>query len=206
MNKIITISREFGSGGREIGKRLAEQLGIGYYDREIITEIAKETGFSEQYVSNISEKGAYSYPFQFGKSFATYSGLQNNQTEILVAQQKIIKEIAQKESCVIVGRGASVILKDQNPMNIFVYADMESKINRCRQKADENEKLSDKEIEPKIIQIDKNRKKYHNILSNLEWGDKRNYHLCINTSGVEIKTMILPLGEYIENWFRRREK
>ena len=87
-----------------------------------------------------------------------------------------------------------------------MYADLTSKINRCRQKADENENLSDKEIEQKIIQIDKNRKKYHNILSNLEWGDKRNYHLCINTSGIETKTMILPLTEYIENWFRRREK
>lgn len=201
MKMIITISREFGSGGRELGKRLADELGIAYYDREIITEIAKQTGLSEEYIKNISEKGSYSYPFQFAKSFATYSNLQTSQTEILVLQQKIIKEIAQMGNCIIVGRGANVILKDYNPMNIFVYADMESKINRCRKKAREDEHLTDKEIESKIIQIDKNRKKYHNIISNLEWGDKRNYHLCINTTGVEIRNIIPSLAKYIEDWF-----
>lgn len=201
MNRIITISREFGSGGREVGKRLAEELGFAYYDREIITEIAKNTGLSEEYIKNISEKGNYSYPFQFAKSFATYSNLQSSQTEILVAQAKVLKEIAQKGNCIIVGRGANIILKEYNTMNIFVYADMESKINRCRKKAREDEQLTDKEIENKIIQIDKDRKKYHNIISNLEWGDKKNYHLCINTSGVEIKTIIPSLAEYIEDWF-----
>lgn len=201
MNKIITISREFGSGGREIGKRLADKLGFYYYDREIITKIANEVGFSEEYVKNISEKGVYSYPFQFAKSFVSYSNLQSNQTEILVAQQKVLKEIAKKGDCIIVGRGANVILKEYNPMNIFVYADTYSKIERCRKKAREDENLTDKEIENKIIQIDKGRKNYHNIISNIEWGDKRNYHLCINTSGIEVKRVIPSLAEYIKDWF-----
>lgn len=202
MNKIITISREFGSGGREIGKRLADELQIDYYDKEIITEIANKTGLSEEYIKNISEKGNYGYPFQFAKSFTLYSNLQSNQTEILVATTKVIKEIAQRGNCIIVGRGASVILNDYNPMNIFVYADIESKINRCRMKAENKESLTDKEIKNKIIQIDKDRKKYNNIISNLEWGDKSNYNLCINTSGIEIKTIIPSLADYIENWFR----
>lgn len=201
MNMIITISREFGSGGREVGKRLADELRIAYYDREIITEIAKQTGLSEEYIKNVSEKGSYTYPFQFAKSFSTYSRLQSNQTEILVAQQKVLKEIAQKGNCVIVGRGANVILKECNPMNIFVYADMESKINRCRRKAKEDEHLTEKEIEKKIMGIDNGRKNYHELISNLEWGDKRNYHLCINTSDVEIKTIIPTLAEYIKDWF-----
>lgn len=201
MNKIITISREFGSGGREIGKRLADKLGFSYYDKEIISQIAKETGMAEEYIENISEKGTYPYAFQFAKSFAVYSDLQMSQTEILVKQQKILKEIAKKGNCVIVGRGANSILKEYNPMNIFVYADMESKISRCRQKTEENEQLTDKEIENKIIQIDKNRKKYNDLISNIEWGDKKNYHLCINTSGVEIKTIIPSLAGYIEGWF-----
>lgn len=168
MNKIVTISREFGSGGREVGKRLADELGVRYYDREIITEIAKKTGMSEEYIQNISEKGIYPYPFQFAKSFATYSEVQSNQTEILVTQTKILKEIAEKENCIIVGRGANAILKDYNTMNIFVYADMESKINRCHKKAKENERITDKEMEKKIIAIDKARKNYHKIISNLE--------------------------------------
>lgn len=202
MNRIVTISREFGSGGREIGKRLADELGFAYYDREIITEIAKKVGMSEEYINSISEKGIYPYAFQFAKSFVMYSNLQSNQTDILVAETKILKEIAEKGNCVIVGRGANHILKDYNPMNLFVYADMESKIKRCRMKR-EDEKMTDKELKKKIMQIDKNRRNYHRIISNLEWGDKNAYHLCVNTSGIEIKTMIAPLTDYIANWFRR---
>lgn len=203
MNKIITISREFGSGGRELGKRLAEELGYAYYDREIIAEISKETGMTEEYIKNISEKGIYPYAFQFAKSFAMYPSLQSNQTEILVKQQKIIKEISEKGNCVIVGRGANIILKEKNPMNIFIYADMESKMNRCRLKR-KDEKYTDKELKNKIIQIDKNRKNYHKIISDLEWGAKENYHLCINTSNIEIKEIVHSLSDYIENWFRRK--
>ncbi|MBO5143500.1 MAG: cytidylate kinase-like family protein [Clostridia bacterium] len=202
MNKIITISREFGSGGREIGKRLADELNYAYYDKEIIAAIAKETGLEEEYINNISERGIYPYAFQFAKSFSLYTPFQSNQTDILVAQQKIIKEIAKKGNCIIVGRGANVILKEYNPMNIFVYADMNSKINRCKQKGNEDEKLTDKELANKITQIDKNRKEYHKILSNLEWGEKENYHLCINTSNLEIKEIISPLAGYIKSWFR----
>lgn len=201
MNKIVTISREFGSGGREIGKRLADELDFSYYDREIITEIAKETGMSEEYIQNISEKGIYPYPFQFAKSFAAYSGLQSNQTEILVAQTKILKEIAERGNCIIVGRGANAILKNYNTMNIFVYADMESKINRCYKKAKEDEKVTNKEMEKRITVIDNERKRFHKIISNLEWGEKSNYHLCINTTNVEIKAIIPSLAEYIEDWF-----
>ena len=151
MNKIITISREFGSGGREIGKRLADELGIRYYDKEIIIEIAKQTGLSEEYIKNISEKGIYPYPFQFAKSFAMYSALQSNQTEVLVKQQEILKQIAEKGNCIIVGRGANVILKDHNTMNIFVYADIKSKINRCHKKQKKMKKLQIKKWKRKLL-------------------------------------------------------
>ena len=100
MNRIITISREFGSGGREIGKRLADELNFSYYDKEITTEISKETGMSEEYIKNISEKGIYPYAFQFAKSFSMPSSVQSNQTDILVAQQKVLKEIASKGNAV----------------------------------------------------------------------------------------------------------
>ncbi len=203
MNKIITISREFGSGGREIGKRLSDELGYTYYDREIIDLIAKETKMSEEYITNISEKGLYPYAFQFAKSFISYSEIQNHQMEILVAEAKVLKRIAEKGNCIIVGRGANIVLKDYNPMNIFVYSDMESKINRCKTKR-EDEKLTEKQLENKIKKIDKNRKNYHEIISNIKWGDKENYHLCINTSKLEIKDIIPSLANYIENWFRRQ--
>jgi len=205
MKKIITISREFGSGGREIGKRLADELGFSYYDAEIITSIAKETGMSEEYIKNISEKGMYPYAFHFAKSFATYPVYQSNQTEVLVAEAKVLKQIAEKGDCIIVGRGADITLKEYGPMNLFVYANMQSKIERCRQKRQDEKDMTDKELQNKIKQIDKNRRNYHRIISNLEWGDKENYHLCINTSGVEIKEMISPLADYIEEWFRRKK-
>ena len=201
MNKIVTISREFGSGGKEIAKRLADELGYAYYDSEIIKLLAKETNMSEEYIENISERGVYPYAFQFAKSFAMYSAMQNNQTEILVKQAKILKQIAQKGNSIIVGRGADTILKDYNPMKIFVYADLESKINRCKQKAKEDENLTDKELEKKIKNIDKNRKELNNLISNAEWGKKENYNLCINTSNIEIKSIVPSVAKYIENWF-----
>lgn len=203
MNKIITISREFGSGGREIGKRLADELKIAYYDREIIMLLAKETGMTEEYIQNITEKGIYPYAFQFAKSFASYSSMQNEQTEILVAQTKVLKQIAEKGDCIIVGRGANVILNQYNPMSIFVYADMPTKIKHCKMKR-QNENLTDKELEKKICEIDRNRKNYHKLISNIEWGKKENYDLCINTSNVEIKSIIKPLSYYIESWFKER--
>lgn len=200
---IITISREFGSGGREIGKRLADELGLAYYDEEIITLIAKETGMSEEYIQNISEKGVYPYTYQFAKSFLNSSPVQNSQIQVLVKQNEIIKKIASKGNCVIVGRAANAILKGEDTIDLFIYADMKSKVARCKQKADENENLSDKELEKKIVEVSKNREKFHNVVSNEQWGKKENYDLCINTSGVDIKSIITPLRMYIENWFRR---
>ncbi len=202
MNKIVTISREFGSGGRELGKRLADKLGFFYYDREIITEISKKVGLSEEYIKSMSENGKNQYPFQFAKSFTVYSAKQNNQTEILIAQQKVLKEIAKKGNSVIVGRGANVILKEYNPINIFVYADIEAKIKRCEEREKGENSLTKKEIENQIKQIDKSRKSFHNIISNIEWGEKENYDLCINTTNVEIKDIIPAITQYIQNYFR----
>ena len=201
MNKIITISREFGSGGKEVAKRLADELGYAYYDSEILRLLAKETNMSEEYIRDISERGVYPYAFQFAKSFAMYSAMQNNQTEILVKQAKILKRIAQKGDSIIVGRGADTILKEYNPMKIFVYANLESKISRCKQKAKEDEKLTDKELEKKIKSIDKNRKEFNSLISNTEWGNKENYNLCINTSNIDIKSIVPSVAMYIKNWF-----
>lgn len=130
--KIITISREFGSGGRELGKRLADMLNVAYYDTEVITEIAKQTNLDENYVSTISEKGVPSFNFHFGHTF----GATINQTamDVVVAQHKVVKELAKKGDCIIVGRCADKILQDLKPLRIFVYADMQSKIKRCREK------------------------------------------------------------------------
>ena len=132
--------------------------------------------------------------------------MQNTQTEILVKQQEILKKIASTGNCIIVGRGADSILRQYNTINLFVYSDMKSKINRCKIKAEQKENLTDKELEKKIMQIDKNRKNYYSLISSKEWGNKNNYQLCINTAGIEIKTIIPALAQYIESYFKFKKE
>ena len=125
VNKIITIGREFGSGGREIGRRLSENLGFAYYDQEIISEIAKRTSLSEKYVEAIVEQHSlFSFPIHIGRSFYPVADPALDQTlKIYQEQTRIILEMARKSDCVIVGRCADFILKEENPFRIFVYAD-----------------------------------------------------------------------------------
>ena len=137
MNKIITIGREFGSGGREFGRRLSEQLGFAYYDQEIISEISKRTSLSEQYIQAIVEhRPSFSFPIHIGRSFYPSVSPAFEQTMTVYQEQaKILTEMAAKSDCVIVGRCADYILREYRPFRIFVYADMDSKLKRCREKA-----------------------------------------------------------------------
>lgn len=197
MNKIITVSREFGSGGRELGRRLSEELDIAYYDQEIISEISKRTELAEWYVEQIIEqKRIVTFPIHIGRSFHP---LQNPmfdlQQAILLEQHRIIKELAEKSSCVIVGRCADYILQEYQPFRIFVYADMKSKITRCRAKKPADEHLTDKELKQQITLIDKKRANYYNSYTGQKWGNKLNYDLCINTTHTMIKTIIPVLSK-----------
>ena len=192
MNKIITISREFGSGGRELGRRLSEKLDIPYYDQEIIKEISKSTSLSEQYVQAIVEqRPVFSFPIHVGHSFYPIVDpvFEQNMT-IYKEQTRIIKEMAAKSDCVIVGRCADYILREYDPLRIFVYAGMESKMKRCREKAEEDENLSDRELRHKILGIDKNRAKYYEFITGNTWSDKLNYDICVNTTNRVIKDIV----------------
>ena len=122
MNRIITIGREFGSGGREIGRRLSDRLGFAYYDQEIITEISKRTKLSEEYVRQVSERRPVaSFPIHTGISFfsAPDAVFQQSMT-VFSEQHKLLKELADKSDCIIVGRCADYILRDDNPFSICV--------------------------------------------------------------------------------------
>lgn len=197
---IITISREFGSGGRELGKRIADILGYAYYDREIITTIAEKHNFDEHYVENVLESGfPYSIPITYGRTFSYTDTTGQQALELLTTQCAILKEIAGKENCVIVGRSANIILEEFEPLNFFVYADMESKIKRCRERASENEHFTDNEMRRKIKQIDAGRAKHQRFLSDKKWGSKEGYHLCINTSGLEIKKIAPIVADFAKN-------
>lgn len=202
---ILTISREFGSGGRELGKRIADILGYSYYDREIITTIAKEHNYDENYVESVLEnRFPIDIPITYGRTFS-YTDVTGQQAiQLMSTQYKMLREFAAKDNCVIVGRSANIILEDFNPLNIFVYADMESKIKRCRERAAENENLSDFELKRKIKQIDNGRSKHQKFISEQKWGNKEGYHLCVNTSGLEIKALSAVIAEYVKVYFENR--
>lgn len=184
--KIITVSREFGSGGREVGKRLADILQMDYYDREIISAVAEQTKLDEKYIESTINSGRIrSFPISFGKTLSYKKGA-NMAVSLLAHQHKIIKAIAaQGNDFVIVGRSANVILQEYKPFSMFVYADMEHKIARCRER-DENAP-SDKELKKLIKHIDRGRRDSHALVCDWEWGDKQGYHLCVNTSQIDTR-------------------
>ena len=197
MNKIITVGREFGSGGRELGKRLADLLHIAYYDKEIVTEIAKETSLAESYVHQVMEHNpTIYYPITIGHSFyPMVNPIMDLNNSIYVEQSRIIKEMADESDCVIVGRCADYILRERKPMRLFVYADMQFKMDRCRKKAPSDEEpLSDKELKQHITSIDKNRSKYYQFFTGQKWGERINYDFCINTTNLSIKEVALTIS------------
>lgn len=197
MNKIITIGREFGSGGREFGRRLAEELNYEYYDKEIITEISKHTSLSEEYVKEVLEKKPHNlYPITIGQSMAFFNDYQNKQIQsIYSAQCEILKYLADKGDCVIVGRCADYILKEYNPYRIFVYASMDSRVKRCLSRKNDDEDLSEKKLVKYIKKVDKDRSKYYEFFTYQKWGDKENYDLCVNTTNVEIKEIVKVISK-----------
>lgn len=204
MNKIITISREFGSGGRELGKRLAEALGIAYYDREIITAIAERSGLAERYVESVSEKGvSASYPFTFGRTFSLHAGANQVQMTVLVEQHKIMRELAQKGDCVMVGRCGDVVLREYRPLNLFIYADMDSKIKRCLSRQAPDEQLTAPALKKQIAKVDRQRAKYREVMTSVKWGDRSAYQLCLNTSGFDIEALIPTLLAFQAIYFER---
>lgn len=200
---IITISREFGSGGRELGKRLAEILGYDYYDKEIISIIAERHGLDEKYVEHTLSSSQWStFTLNFRHTFSSPVYFHEPKTELLIEQKKVIDEIASAgKNFVIVGRNADVLLADKNPFNIFVCADMNAKIKRCRERAEEGEVLSDKELKKNIQRIDKNRKTTRYLITEKDWGIKDSYNLIVNTTNWDIKKLAHSLKGVVESYF-----
>lgn len=176
---VITIAREYGSGGRYVGKLLADKLGIKLYDKELIQKVANESGLSEQYVQENEQKISKITELNNGY----YSSL-SNADELFIHESNVIKEIASKESCVIVGRCANFILKDnENVTSVFIYSNLEDKIARAVKYYNLDEKNAKKEIN----KIDKLRANHYKYYTNNDWKDLSNYDICINSdkSGVE---------------------
>ncbi len=205
--KIITISREFGSGGRELGKTLASLTGFSYYDSEILTAIAAKKGLNEHYVGDALDRCDYrNIPLHIGRSFSIPSST-SPKVELLLEEKSIIEEIARVgKDCIIVGRNADVILQEYNPLCLFVCAQMDAKIKRCVERANPGEHLSPREILRQIKRIDSARKETRHILTNSEWGDPKAYHLVINTTDWCISDLAPSIADFAENFFRRTNK
>ena len=183
-NRIITISREFGSGGRTIGKKVAEKLGIPCYDSELIQKIAEESGFSVDYIKEEREyaDGGRLAPYLSNRSM----GL-TNQDKLWAIQQKVILELAERESCVIVGRCADYILKDKaDCLTVFIHADMKYRAERIVKEYGEREAKPEQRLKDK----DKRRAAYHRFYTDMKWGHAQNYHLCLDSGELGIDTCV----------------
>ena len=195
---IITIDRQFGSGGRELGRRVADLLGFAYYDKEILKEIVKKTEFSEEYIRDITEKGPISlFPITYSHSFALASDPNIEMAgDVYSAQTSILRDLAEKSNCVIIGRAAGYVLRDLNPIRIYVYSTLDSKIARCKERDKEN--MTEKQIVKMIKRVDKQRKRYYEFATGMEWGRLENYDLLVNTSNKDMKALARMVAHYFE--------
>lgn len=200
INSIITISRQYGSGGRFIAKKLAERLGIPFYDNEIITMAAKESGYAENLFEKAEQISTHSLLYSlsmFGSATGVY-GLPLSDKVYLI-QSDIIKECAEKGPCVIVGRCSDFVLKDHpNLINFYLYSDIESRIKRV-QKYYENDA---KDLREDILSRDKKRATYYNYYTTQRWGNTDNYHLSLHTDAVGIDGSV----DILEAFVKARER
>lgn len=181
-NVVITIAREYGSGGRYIGRLVAEKLGIKLYDKEFIEKISENTGLSTEYIESNEQKRTALDNFNNGY----YSGL-NNADDLFIKESNLIKKLANKESCVIIGRCADFILKDnKNVIKIFINNNMENKIKRATEFYGMNKEKAEKEI----ARINKLRANHYKYYTEREWKDPSNYNICINSDAVGIDNAV----------------
>ncbi|MDO4479727.1 MAG: cytidylate kinase-like family protein [Erysipelotrichaceae bacterium] len=189
---VVTITREFGSGGRTIAKKLAEELGYDYYDYELVQKIAQESGFAEGFIEEFGEEVSTGGFFSF---FGNNWGALNINDQLYFAERKVILELAEKGNCIIVGRCADYILKDRkDTLNVFIYADMEWKKDRIVNLYGE----TDVDIEKRILEKDKRRKAYYKYYTDRKWNRAANYHVSLESSELGIDTCVEILKSIVK--------
>ena len=202
MKTIITIGRQFGSAGREIGEKLAEYFGIKCYDKELLSRAAKESGFCEEMIQNHDERPTNSFlynlvmdTYSFGYNASSFVDMPISH-KVFLAQFDTIKQLAANESCVIIGRCADYALADfPNVVTVFITADEEEKIKTLM----ERHQVSESQARDIMIKTDKRRASYYNYYSSKRWGDSRSYGLCINSSKVGMDGAIRIIKDFAES-------
>lgn len=196
---IITISRQFGSGGREIGEALSAELGIKCYDKELISIAAKESGIDADVFNNVDEKAANSLLYSLSMGLYSFSSNYSSgqlpvNDRLYLLQHKIIKNLANEEPCIFVGRCADYILGGRNDVvKVFIYADMDYRIKR----AVEVKGVDSSKAEHVVAKTDKSRANYYNFYSGKKWGLAENYDLCINRTKLSTEQVVKVISDYI---------
>ena len=179
-HRIITISREFGSGGRTIGRETAKQLGIPCYDSELIQKTAQESGFEESYIINADESTSGGF---IGSAFSTRAFGPIAEDYLWEAQRKVILELAEKGPCVIVGRCADSILREKaDCLTVFIHADLKYRADRIVKVYGERQESPEQRIREK----DKRRAAYHRFYTDMKWGYAKNYQICLDSGNLGI--------------------
>lgn len=195
--KVITISREFGTGARTIGQKLAEELGFAYYDRAIIQMAAEKSGLSPDFIAKNEEKANNNFLFNIATSAYISSGINLQYTvpvndRAFIAQSDVIREVASKGNCVIIGRCANYVLNDHpDLMRVFVRAEKSDRIARCI----EEYGYDPKTVEAELNKIDKGRASYYKYYTGSAWKDMDNYDVCINTSKADVDRSVKALAD-----------
>ena len=207
---IITISRKFGSGGRELGKRLSDLLGWDYYDKEIIEALAEDQGMDTDHVREVlSHHGWHNVQLTYKNSFAHVGFDHGLRTQLLVRQREIIQEIAKAgNDCIIVGRDADVILEEYRPFRVCICADLDARLERCmahERKQPRTNRLTEKEVLRNIRSIDKSRTRIREVLTGKRHGDASTFDLTVNAARWNIKHLAPVVAEFAMRWFEEQE-
>jgi cytidylate kinase len=206
-NTVFTIGRQFGSGGRQVGKNLAEKLGIPFYDKELIAISAQDSGLSEALFSNADEKATSSifyslvmgnYPMASGALGVTEMPLND---QLFLIQSKTIKQLASEGPCVIVGRCADYILREmENTINIFIHADLDSRVERAIRVYE----IEEKKAEDICLKTDKQRANFYNYYSDRKWGMCRTYDLSLDSGKLGIDGCVDQIINYEQLWQKNK--
>ncbi len=208
MDTVITIGRQFGSAGREIGEKVAERFGIKCYDKELLSRAAKESGFCEEMLENHDERPTNSFlynlvmdTYSFGYNSSSFVDMPISH-KVFLAQFDTIKKIASEGPCVIVGRCADYALTDfENKIDLFIYGNEECRIKRIM----ERYSLDENKAKDMIAKKDKQRQSYYNYYSSKKWGRADSYDLCINSSILGVDGTVHLICQYVEDFERRKK-
>lgn len=203
MNTVITIGRQFGSAGHEIGSKLADKLSINYYDKDLIKLAAKESGLCPEILENNDERPTSSFlynlvmdTYSFGVPNSNYVDMPLSH-KVFLAQFDTIKKLASEGPCVIVGRCADYALAEyDNVLNLFIYGNMDNKIKRIMEKYN----LSEKDAKEMILKKDKQRASYYNYYSTKKWGKAETYDLCVNSSVLGVDGTVELLTQFVQDY------